>query len=294
MAAPSMLLARARAVPAPAFVIVGIASTQAGGAVAKTLFDELGATGTAFLRVAVAAVLLMLIWRPRIAGHTRGELGTAAAFGLALAAMNLTFYLAIERIPLGIAVTIEFVGPLSVAVAYSRRALDGLWVLLAATGIVLLARAGGHVDTAGVLLALLAGVFWATYILLSARAGQAFPGGSGLAIAMAVGGAALIPVGVAGGGEALLQPELLLAGAGVAMLSSAIPYSLELEALRRLPARVFGILMSVEPAMAALAGFLILGEGLRLRDIVAIALVAAASAGASLTAREPGPQPIEG
>jgi inner membrane transporter RhtA len=293
MALGSSVLARSRAVPAPAFVIVGIASTQTGGAIAKTLFDDLGAAGTAFLRVFVAALLLMVIWRPRIAGHSRSDLLTAAAFGLALAAMNLTFYEAIARIPLGIAVTIEFVGPLAVAVAGSRRALDGLWVLLAAAGIVLLARAGGHVETTGVLLALLAGVFWAAYILLSARAGQAFPGGSGLAIAMAVGGTALIPVGVGGAGADLLDPGLLAAGAGVAMLSSAIPYSLELEALRRLPARVFGILMSAEPAMAALAGFVILGEDLRVRDIVAIALVASASAGASLSARPP-TQPFDG
>lgn len=279
--------------PAPAFVVVGIASTQAGGAVAKTLFDDLGASGTTFLRVGFAALLLLAIWRPRLGSHSRRDLLLAAAFGLSLAAMNLTFYHAIERIPLGIAVTIEFVGPLAVAVAYSRRPLDGLWVVLAATGILLLARGGGDVETAGVLLALLAGVFWAAYILLSARAGQAFPGGAGLAIAMTVGAVALVPPGVAGAGDALLDPRLLAAGALVALLSSAIPYSLELEALRRLPARVFGILMSVEPGMAALAGFVILGEDLRLRDVAAIALVATASAGASLSAREI-EQPIEG
>jgi inner membrane transporter RhtA len=281
------LLARSRAVPAPAFVVVGIASTQCGGAVAKTLFDDLGPAATAFLRVAFAAVLLALIWRPRIERYSRRDLALAVAFGLALCAMNLTFYEAIARIPLGIAVTIEFAGPLAVAIVGSRRALDGLWVVLAAAGILLLARGGGDVETTGVLLALLAGVFWAAYILLSARAGQAFPGGSGLAIAMVVGGVVLAPIGVAGGGDALLDPGLLAAGAGVALLASAIPYSLELEALRRLPPRVFGILMSAEPAMAALAGFLILGEGLRGRDVVAIALVASASAGASLTAAEP-------
>jgi inner membrane transporter RhtA len=294
MAARSTVLARARGVPAPAFVVFGIASTQAGSAVAKTLFDELGPAATAFLRVAIAAILLLAIWRPRVAGRSRSDLAIAAAFGLALAAMNLTFYEAIERIPLGIAVTIEFAGPLAVAVAGSRRALDLLWVAFAATGILLLARGGGDVQTAGVLLALLAGVFWAAYILLSARAGRRFRGGSGLALAMAVGGAALVPIGVAGGGSHLLDPGLLAAGAGVALLSSAIPYSLELEALRRLPARVFGILMSLEPAMAALAGFLILGEGLRARDLVAIALVAAACAGASLTAAVKPAQPLDG
>jgi inner membrane transporter RhtA len=274
-------------------VIVGIASTQTGGAIAKTLFDDLGPAATAFLRVALAAVLLALIWRPRLAGHARRDLAFAAAFGLALCAMNLTFYEAIDRIPLGIAVTIEFAGPLGVAIALSRRAIDAVWVVLAAAGILLLARGGGHIETDGVLLALLAGAFWAAYILLSARAGRAFPGGSGLAIAMVVGGVALLPVGIAGGGDKLLHPDLVAAAAGVAMLASAIPYSLELEALRRLPAQVFGILMSVEPAMAALAGFVILGEELRARDIVAIALVAAASAGSSLTAARRPAQPID-
>jgi inner membrane transporter RhtA len=269
-----------------------MASTQAGAAIAKTLFDDLGPAATAFLRVALAAVLLAAIWRPRVRGHTRSDLALAAAFGLALCAMNLTFYEAISRIPLGIAVTIEFTGPLAVAIALSRRRLDALWVVLAGTGILLLARGGGDVETTGVLLALLAGVFWAAYILLSARAGQAFPGGSGLALAMVVGGVALLPVGIAGGGSDLLDPRLLAAGAGVAMLASAIPYSLELEALRRLPAQVFGILMSLEPAMAALAGFVILGEQLRARDIAAIVLVAAASAGASLSASKPA-QPLD-
>jgi inner membrane transporter RhtA len=274
-------------------VIVGIASTQTGGAIAKTLFDELGPAATAFLRVALAAVLLALIWRPRLRGHRRRDLGIAAAFGLALCAMNLSFYEAIDRIPLGVAVTIEFAGPLGVAIALSRRAVDAVWVLLAVAGILLLARGGGHIDSQGVVLALLAGAFWAAYILLSARAGRTFPGGSGLAIAMVVGGVALLPVGIVSGGDKLLQPHLLAAGAGVAMLASAIPYSLELEALRRLPAQVFGILMSIEPAMAALAGFIILGEKLRARDILAIVMVAAASAGSSLTAPDRPAQPLD-
>jgi inner membrane transporter RhtA len=275
-----------RALPAPLLVVGGITSTQAGAAVAKTLFDDLGSSGTVLLRTVFAAAVLFAIWRPRVRGHPRSDLVTAAAFGIALAAMNFTFYAAIDRIPLGIAVTIEFIGPLAVAVLGSRRPLDFTWVVLAAVGILLLARGGGAVETDGVLLALLAGLFWALYILLSARTGRAFPGGSGLALAMVFGSVLLLPTGVAAAGDALLDPKLLLAGFGVAMLSSAIPYSLELEALRRLPARVFGILLSLEPAMAALAGFVVLGEGLRLRDGVAIALVAAASAGASLTAAE--------
>ena len=270
-------------VPAPLYVLVGITSTQIGGAIAKTLFDDLGPTGTVLLRTVFAAIALILLWRPALAGHGGRDLTLAIAFGVTLAAMNLSFYEAIDRIPLGIAVTIEFVGPLAVAVGGSRRALDVLWVVLAAAGIVLLARAGGHVNGEGIAFALLAGIFWATYILLSARIGRVFPGGSGLSLAMAVASVLLVPVGVAGGGSALLRPELLAAGAGVAILSSAIPYSLELAALRRLPTRVLGILLSIEPAMAALAGFVILEQGLRLRDGVAIALVAMASAGASLT-----------
>jgi inner membrane transporter RhtA len=273
-------------------VVVGMASTQTGAAIAKTLFDELGPAATAFLRVALAAVLLAVIWRPRLAGQSRRALGLAAAFGLTLGAMNLAFYEAIARIPLGIAVTIEFAGPLAVAIALSRRALDALWVVLAAAGILLLARGGGEIETGGVLLALLAGVFWGTYILLSARAGQAFPGGSGLAIAMVVGGLALLPVGIVGGGSNLLDPGLLAAGAGVALLASAIPYSLELEALRRLPAQAFGIMMSLEPGIAALAGFVVLGEHLRGRDIAAIVLVATARAGAALSASKPA-QPLD-
>ena len=272
--------------PAPALVVAGVASTQIGGAAAKTLFDDLGPTGTVLMRTAFAALVLCLIWRPSVRGHDARDLGLAVAFGVSLAAMNLSFYEALDRIPLGIAVTIEFVGPLAVAIGGSRRALDLVWAALAAVGIVLLARAGGHVEAAGVGFALLAGMFWAAYILLSQRTGRVFPRATGLALAMAIGSVLLLPVGVAGAGSALLEPELLLAGFGVAMLSSAIPYTLELEALRRLPARVFGILLSLEPAMAALAGFVILGEGLRLRDVVAIGLVAAASAGASLTAGE--------
>jgi len=278
-----------RSVAAPtALVVCGIASTQVGGAVAKTLFDRSGPAGTAFLRVAFAAVVLLALWRPAV--PARRDFALAALFGLALAGMNLSFYEALDRLPLGIAVTIEFVGPLGVAVAGSRRALDGVWVLLAAAGVVLLAR-GGSAPALGVGLALLAGGCWAAYIVLSAKVGGVFPGGTGLAIAMAVGAVALVPAGAAGG--RLGDPAVLGAALGVALLSSVIPYSLELEALRRLPKRVFGILMSIEPAMAALAGLIVLGEGLRARDVVAIALVVAASAGASLSAGEGAARPID-
>ncbi|MEA2443247.1 MAG: inner rane transporter RhtA [Thermoleophilales bacterium] len=258
---------------------------QCGSAIAKTLFDDAGPGGVVALRIVFAALVLMLLWRPLVRGHSRADWVLVGLFGITLAGMNLCFYESLSRIPLGIAVTIEFCGPLGVAVAGSRRLLDGLWVVMAAGGIVLLAEGGGGVALAGILFALAAAAFWAAYILLSVRAGKAFPGGSGLALAMVCAAALVLPFGAIESGSDLLVPSVLAAGLGVALLSSAIPYSLELEALRRMPARVFGIFMSLEPAMAALAGFVILGESLSARQVVAIAAVAAASAGASLSSR---------
>lgn len=269
-------------VPPVILVIGAISSVQVGAALAKTLFDEIGPGGTVFVRVLFAALVLALIWRPRVAGLGRREILLAVLFGLTLAGMNLAFYSALDRIPLGITVTLEFVGPLGVAVAGSRGALDLLWVALAAAGILLLSDFGsGDLDRVGVALALLAGCLWAAYILLSARVGRVFPGGSGLALAMILAAALLVPVGVADAGADLLVPWILAAGAAVAILSSALPYSLELEALRRMPPGVFGVLMSLEPAVAALAGFVVLGEDLVPRELVAILLVVAASAGAA-------------
>jgi inner membrane transporter RhtA len=271
--------------PPVGLVLLAVTSVQVGGAVAKTLFDELGPGGTVFLRVVFAAVLLAAVWRPSVRGLGRRELALVALFGMSLAGMNGSFYLALDRLPLGVAVTFEFVGPLGVAVAGSRKALDVLWVVLAAAGILLLAGpVGGDLDGAGILFALLAGAFWAAYILLSARVGEEFEGGGGLALAMIVASAVLVAPGVADAGAELLDPRLLALGAAVAMLSSAIPYSLELEALRRLPKRVFGVLMSLEPAVAAAAGFVVLGEVLDARELLAIGLVVAASAGATRTA----------
>ena len=275
----------AGSVPPSGLVMLSIFSVQLGAAIAKSLFAELGPSGTVFLRVGFAALVLLLIWRPRITGYTRRQYLVAVVFGLALTGMNFSLYQAIDRIPLGIAVTLEFLGPLSVAVVGSRRLLDLLWAVLAAAGILLLAPLGilGEVnlDPVGVGLALLAGSFWASYILLSARTGSIFPGGTGLVIALCIGAVVLTPIGITGGGFALLDPWLLLTGFGVAMLSSAVPYSLELEALRKIPARIFGVLMSLEPAVAALIGFVVLGELLDLRSVAAILLVTVAAAGAS-------------
>ncbi|HEX8648407.1 MAG TPA: EamA family transporter [Thermoleophilaceae bacterium] len=279
-------------IPAPGLVLGAIVTTQLGASLAKGLFDDLGPGGTTFLRVAIAAGLLALVARPSVAGRSRGDLGTVALFGMSLAGMNLCFYEAIDRIPLGIAVTIEFIGPLGVAVALSRRRLDLLWVAFAATGVTLFADRGegGSLDATGVAFVLAAAGFWAAYILLSARTGRAFPGGAGLTMAMVVGAVLLVPIGVADGGASLLQPELLAAGAAVALLASAIPYALELEALRRMPTGLFGIVLSVEPAVAATLGFAILGQDLGARDVVAIGLVVVASAGASLAAPPAAPE----
>jgi inner membrane transporter RhtA len=269
-------------VPPTLLVLAAVTSVQFGAALAKTLFDEIGPGGTVFLRVLFGAIVLVLVWRPRLAGHEARELGLAVAFGLVLAGMNLAFYEALERIPLGVAVTFEFVGPLGVAVFGSRRPRDLLWVVLAAAGIALLSDFGGaDLDDLGVALALLAGAFWAAYILLSARVGQAFPGGAGLALAMVIAVVPLAPVGLADAGGELLVPWVLAIGAAVGVLSSAIPYALELEALRHLPVGVFGVLMSMEPAVAALAGLVVLGEELVARELAAILLVVAASAGAA-------------
>jgi inner membrane transporter RhtA len=269
-------------------VLAAVGSVQFGSAFAKGLFDEVGAGGTVFLRVCSAAVVLALIWRPPLRGHGRRELLVAVLFGISLAGMNFAFYSALDRIPLGIAVTFEFVGPLGVAVFGSRRRLDLVWVVLAAAGILLLSDFGGaDLDGVGVALALLAGGFWAAYILLSVRVGRAFPGGSGLALAMLVATVPLAPIGIAEGGADLLSPAVLAVGIGVGMMSSAIPYTLELEALRRMPAGVFGVLMSLEPAVAATAGFVVLGEDLAAREVVAIVMVVAASAGAARGATVP-------
>jgi len=281
-------MVRADRIPPTVLVVAAVSSVQFGAALAKSLFDEVGPGGTVFLRVLFAAVVLVAVWRPAVGGRSRLDWRLIAAFGLSLAAMNLAFYEALERIPLGIAVTFEFVGPLGVAIAGSRRPLDLAWVVLAAAGIVLLSDFGSaDLDGLGVALALLAGGFWAAYILLSARVGRTFPGGSGLALAMVAAAAMLVPVGVADAGGELLVPGVLAVGAAVAMLSSAIPYTLEMEALRRMPAGVFGVMMSIEPAVAALAGFIVLDEGLAARELVAILLVVAASAGAARGAHVP-------
>jgi inner membrane transporter RhtA len=272
-------------------VVTAVASLQFGAGFAATLFEDLGPGGAAFLRLAIAAIVLLAIWRPDVRGRRAADLRVALAFGVVLGVMNVAIYSSFDRIPLGIAVTIEFLGPLGLAIVTSRRALDVLWVVLAAAGILLLADSGGGsggLDTLGVIFALIAALAWAAYILLSQRTGRVWPGASGLAVAMVAGAVVAAPLGIAQAGSNLFDPSLLASAAAVALLSSVIPYSLELEALRRLPARVFGILMSLEPAVAALAGLIVLGQSLSVTDWLAIALVIVASAGAT-TAAPPNP-----
>jgi len=271
------------AVPPPALVLLGVISLQVGAAFAKQLFAMAGATGVVTLRLLFAALVLVVIWRPSLRMERRTLL-VVAGYGVVLAAMNICLYQAIERIPLGVAVTIEFLGPLAVAVFGSRRKLDLLWAVLAGLGVLLLSHVGGGLEPLGVGFALAAAVLWASYILLGAKLGRHTSGGSGLALGMVFGTLVALPFGITGSGMQLLEPEVLVAGLVVALMSSVVPYSLELEALRRMPARVFGVLMSLEPAVAALAGLVVLGEALGALQWLAIGCVVLASVGASRSA----------
>ena len=280
------------ALPPPTIlVLISIASTQLGSAFAKNIIQELGSITTVLLRVGLGAIVLFLVQRPQFKGYTRANYLLLILFGLGMAAMNLSFYAAIARIPLGVAVTLEFVGPLGVACANSRQILDLLWIFLAGVGIFLLAPVeGSSLDPIGVGLALLAAFFWGTYILLSARVGKVFADINGIALmaaALAAGTLGLLPLGILSQSFTRLEPKFWAAGLGVAILSSAIPYTFELEALKKLPVRVFGVLMSLEPAIATLLGFIILQETLEFRAIMAVVLVTLASVGASAFEKRP-------
>ena len=287
--------------PAPVLVLGAIASVQSGAAIATRLFPDAGPGGTVILRLALSALILLCIARPTIRGRDRRDLTWAVAYGVALGAMNATFYEALSRIPLGVAVTVEFIGPLTVAVLGSRRLLDLVWVALAGLGVALLTSGGGggSVDGLGLLLALVAGGFWAAYILLAQRVGRVYPGASGLTFALVVATVVVAPFGLVTAGSRVWHAGVIARGAAVAVLSSAVPYSLELFALRRMRASVFGVLMSLEPAMAALSGLLFLGQHLRPREWAAVACVMVASIGATRGAErdempvEPGATPTE-
>lgn len=285
---------RAGVVGAAGLVVLGLVCQEVGAGIAVLLFPDAGPLGMVLLRLVFSAALLLLVFRPALRGRSRADWLTVAAFGGALAVMNALFYLALERLPLGPTVTIEYLGPLLLSVVVARRASVWLWAALALAGVALLARGGfGALDPIGVVLAAGAGAAWIGYILLSARTGRRFARLDGLAIAMAIGGLGMLPFGILSAGPALLDARVLALGLAVAVLSSAIPYGLELLALRRLPAETFSILLSLAPALAAAAGFVVLHQTLEAWDAVAIALVVVASMGAVRSAgrRRPEPEP---
>lgn len=267
-------------VPAPVLVLLGIVSVQFGGALAATLVPVIGPPGSVTLRLLIGTVILLAVARPSLRGHSGRAWATVVLFGLALGAMNWSFYASLGRLPLGVAVTIEFVGPLVLTVLLSRRAVDVLATVAAAGGVLLISEAlsvpFADLDLVGLGLAALAGALWAAYIVLSKGTGAAFSQLDGLALAMVVATVAVAPFGLASAPQ--WTPEILLKGVGIAVLSSVVPYSLELLALRRMSPRVFGILLSLEPALAALAGLVVLHQRLTLPQLLGIALVVAASA----------------
>lgn len=274
---------------AVALVLTSIVSVQCGSALATELFDRIGPEGAVFLRTSFAAAILLAISRPGLDHIRQAGFRQVILFGLIFAGMNGLFYASLDRIPLGAAVTLEFVGPLAVAILGSRRRIDLVWAFLAAAGILLLSDGLGAdgLFSVGALMALGAGACWGAYIIQSARIGAALPGLGGLAMAVAVSAVLISPLGIAEGGSELLSASTLAIGLTVGVISSVIPYSLELEALRRLRNAVFGVLMSLEPAVAALIGFIALSQSLEAIEIVAIALVVVASAGALRSTSSP-------
>lgn len=285
-----MAVSRARA-GAVALLLIAEVSYEASAAIAVRLFPETGPLGMVAYRLVFAAVLLWAVARPRLRGVGRAGWAWALAFGASLAVMNSLFYLALTRIGLGAAVTIESIGPLVLSVVLSRRAAAWAWAGLGLVGVGLLGRGGfEHLDAGGVALALGAGTAWACYIICSRRVGQVFPGLQGLALAMAIGALGLAPLGVAVTGSVLLRPRLIALGLVVAVGSSALPYALELIALRRLPAAVFSVMMTLAPAVAALSGFLFLSQGLAWPQMAGMGAVIGASIGAVVTT----PAPAEG
>ena len=262
-------------------MLIGILSVQFGAGVAKSLFDEVDPTVIVWLRLVTSAVVLLLVARPTLRSRTSRDWLVVAGFGASLGLMNWAIYQSFARIPLGIAVTVEFVGPLTLAVLGSRRPRDLVWVALAAIGVGLLGLERGHITLPGVLFALLAGAAWAAYILLSAQTGRRWPGLDGLAMASVVATLLLTPLVLHVGASQLADGRIVLLGAAVGILSSVIPYSCELVALRTLRPAVFSILMSLEPAAAALAGIVVLGELLAPVQWLAMACVVVASVGAT-------------
>lgn len=272
--------------PIPA-VLLAIISVQCGAAIAKTLFPALGAAATASIRIGVSALILLLAYRPNLKTTTPAQWKIVIPYGLSLGAMNLVFYYAIERIPIGLAVTLEFIGPLLVAIFGSKRLVDYCWVLLAALGIILIAPWNNtKVDSLGVLFALAAGGFWAAYIILGGKISKIMDDGKAVSTGMLFAGILILPFGFFSSGFSNLTPTFLGMGVALALLSSAIPFTLEMKALGQLPPRTFSILMSLEPAAASICAFIFLQEKLSLYEISAVVCVVIASAGSTLTAKK--------
>ncbi|MFG4002498.1 EamA family transporter [Flavobacterium aquidurense] len=267
-------------------VLLAIISVQCGAAIAKSLFPAIGAAGTASLRIGISAIILLIAYRPNLKAITPKQWKIVIPYGLSLGAMNLIFYLAIERIPIGLAVTLEFIGPLLVAIIGSRRLIDYCWVLLAAAGIVLIAPwTSDGLDLLGVFFALLAGVLWASYIVLGGKISQIMNGGQAVSTGMLFAAILILPFGLHENGLVNLTPKFLGMGIALALLSSAIPFTLEMKALGQLPPRTFSILMSLEPAAASICAFLFLQEHLTFSQILAVLCVVIASVGSTLTAK---------
>lgn len=271
--------------PLPA-VLLAIISVQSGAAIAKGLFPAIGAAGTASLRIGISALILLAVYRPNLKKITANQWKLVIPYGLSLGAMNLIFYLSIERIPIGLAVTLEFIGPLFVAVFGSKRIIDFFWVLLAAAGIVLIAPwSNNGLDILGVLFALLAGALWAAYIVLGGKISKIMKGGDAVTVGMLFGSMLIVPFGILGNGLSNLTPQLLGLGVALALLSSAIPFTLEMKALKQLPARTFSILMSLEPAAASICAFIFLQEYITFNEVLAVIFVIIASAGSTITSK---------
>jgi inner membrane transporter RhtA len=275
-------------IPATALMLGAMVSVQFGAGIARSQFAAVGPLGATLLRLVFAATILLLVLRPRVRRWTARAWWAAALLGVALAGMNTMIYLAFTSIPLGVAVTVEFLGPLSLALVQTRRLVDALWAVLALAGVLLLGFGqGGTIALAGLVFAAAAGVFWAIYIVASARVGRAIPGIDGLAVALAIATVLCAPLGMGGAIAAIGKPEVLLTFLLVAVLSSVIPYAFELEALRRLPTRVFGVLSSLGPAIAAVAGVVVLGQALGWRETAALLLVTVASVGITVARAHP-------
>lgn len=272
--------------PVPA-VLLAIISVQCGAAIAKTLFPAIGAAGTASIRIGVSALILFLAYRPNFKKITKEQWKIVTPYGLALGAMNLIFYFSIERIPIGLAVTLEFVGPLLLAIAGSKRWIDYGWVVLAAIGILLIAPwTNDRLDPLGIIFALLAGSFWAAYIVLGGKISKIMKDGYAVSTGMLFAAILVLPFGFLENGLSNLTPKLFGMGVALALLSSAIPFTLEMKALGQLPPRTFSILMSLEPAAASICAFIFLQESLNLYEILAVVCVVIASAGSTLTAKK--------